>query len=96
MTAAERAAKLAAMQADADTHTTSSTLRLQQSDARAQSSLDTEAAAAPEYGQRASFIAEMAKDMYMSTDGKDEKLADRISKNKHYRQKGNMDDMHIS
>lgn len=86
MSAADKAARLKEMMNDGDAHDEAAWARLQESIAENEKEVHERMSGSGEH--KASFINKMNKEVY--TGGNDD-LQDRLSKNKHYRQKGNME-----
>lgn len=92
MSAEERAARLAAMSADAESYDVAARQRAEAAVKERDNEEAAEAArrlAAKADPEPVRFLQEMNQKVYS---GNHETLAERLNKNKHYRQKGNIDE----
>jgi hypothetical protein len=92
MSAEERAARLAAMSADAESYDVAARQRAEAAVKERQAEEAAEAArrlAAQADPEPVQFLHQLNQKVYSGTH---ETLAERLNKNKHYRQKGNIDE----
>lgn len=86
MTEEERQKRLREMMSDAETHDQAALMRVKQHNSTEQQEENEYKARAKSPERRAEFIENMNKKLYASGE---ESIEDRLSKYKHYRQKGN-------